>query len=112
MREGDLATHQTQVRAAFEALDRARQAAAESVRFDETFAQTRKLHDGLMAAPKAADPQATFDAHDEYTDHLLELAHAVANASGLALDPDLDTYHPLLSKTGEPGHRARYLTRV
>jgi methyl-accepting chemotaxis protein len=93
MREGDLPALQDRVRTAFDALERARQAAAGQFRIDDDVARTRQLHEALLAAPQAADPQTTFDRHDEFTDHLLELTQAVANASGLALDPDLDTYH-------------------
>ncbi len=93
LKQGDLAAHQEQVKAAFAALDKARVGATEWMTLGEAFDEAKKQHEALMARPLASDGQATFDLHDGFTDSLVKLALEVGNVSNLALDPDLDTYH-------------------
>jgi methyl-accepting chemotaxis protein len=93
LRQGDLASHQQAVKSAFDDLERARQQTAGLMTLGPAFAEVKQQHEALMARALAADGQATFELHDAFTDALVELTREVANASNLALDPDLDTYH-------------------
>ncbi len=89
----DLASHQTKVQAAFDALDHQHTALRGRVDFEKPLDASRALHDKLMATPALATPDDTFAAHDAFVDALLRLVREVADRSNLALDPDLDTYH-------------------
>ncbi|MBK7615143.1 MAG: hypothetical protein KA375_02170 [Vitreoscilla sp.] len=51
------------------------------------------LHQALMQTPLAATPDESLKAHHEFIDATLALVRDIADDSGLALDPDLDTYH-------------------
>jgi len=89
----DLASHQTKVQAAFDALDHQHTALCGRVDFKKPLDASRALHDKLMATPALATPDDTFAAHDAFVDALLLLVREVADRSNLALDPDLDTCH-------------------
>ena len=80
---------QEAVQAAFAELqDRQRELA-----LDKDFDQLRALHEGLMARPLRDSPQATLEAHSAFSDALTAHVKDLTDASQLALDPDLDTYH-------------------
>jgi len=90
---GDLAEPQQRVTQAFDALDRQRAALAGRLDLGDSFDDLRQIHQTLLSAPRKADPDATFLAHEAFADAVLALVQQVANASGLALDPELQTYH-------------------
>ncbi|WP_296511117.1 methyl-accepting chemotaxis protein [Rhodoferax sp.] len=59
----------------------------------EATAKASQLHQALLASPTGASEQATFEAHNEYIDTLLELGEHVSDTSELSLDPQLETFH-------------------
>jgi methyl-accepting chemotaxis protein len=89
----DLPALQDKVRADFEMLAQQDKALGELFKTGKAFAQLSQLHEELLQTPAAADPDQTFDHHDAYVDAALRLMDQMVNGSGLALDPDLDTYH-------------------
>ena len=90
---GDFAASQNMVAEAFAKLQAADKALSKDLETAELFGKAEKLHQNLMAAGKGKDEQATFDAHNEFIDQLLELGSHVANTSELALDPELESFH-------------------
>ena len=60
---------------------------------DKTRLALLGLHQALMQKPLAATPDESLKAHHEFIDATLALVRDIADDSGLALDPDLDTYH-------------------
>ena len=89
----ELAASQSKVSAAFDKLQATDQALRKDLDTAESFAKVQKLHQALLTAPKAANAQATFEAHNELIDALVALNAHIADSSELALDPELDTFH-------------------
>jgi methyl-accepting chemotaxis protein len=57
------------------------------------FQKVRQLHESLLQAPRASDPDATYAAHSDYVAALLALASQAADGSKLTLDDELETVH-------------------
>jgi methyl-accepting chemotaxis protein len=58
----------------------------------KAFEALRGAHEGLLRAPLAATPAATFDAHSAFIDQTVALLGQVADGSQLSLDPELESY--------------------
>jgi methyl-accepting chemotaxis protein len=89
----DLPALQDKVKADFDLLSQQQMRLGESFKTADDFVALNKLHQELLTSPKAGDADQTFLRHDEFIDAALTLLDQVVNGSGLALDPDLDTYH-------------------
>jgi methyl-accepting chemotaxis protein len=59
-----------------------------------------------------ADAEAAFVRADDFVQQVLRLIAAVVDSSGLALDPDPDSYHLMLASTSETLQAIRMLSRI
>jgi methyl-accepting chemotaxis protein len=91
----DLAEQQVAVKAAFAEVDAAQKefAPAFGGATDKSFGTLNKGVQELLQKPVLETPDTTFVAHSQMLDASLALLADVADASQLALDPELDTYH-------------------
>ena len=89
----ELSASQTAVTQAFDSLLAEDKELGKSLGTAEILAKTEKLHQALLANPAGSDNKATFEAHNEFIDTLLELGEHVSDTSEMALDPQLETFH-------------------
>ncbi len=89
----DLVEQQNRVKAAFDKLPASQAALGKVYGTEKAFADLQKAHQALAQRPVAATPDETYRLHTDFITATLDLVSAIANASSLALDPDLDTYH-------------------
>jgi len=89
----DLNDLQQRVKVAFEAVQVQQKANGADWGIGKPYAELSKLHDALLQEPRRANGLATFEAHVAYSQAIHALRGRVVDASLLALDPDLDTYH-------------------
>ncbi|CAD5374910.1 conserved hypothetical protein [Rubrivivax sp. A210] len=96
---GDLAGAQERVKAAWTRLEAREAQLGEAFGTADAFKALRDLHEALAATPRRADLDATFKAHSELIGAAFALLRKVDDGSGLALDPDRDTYHMMMMST-------------
>ncbi len=89
----DLAERQKQVTESFAKVHGVQAELGVPFGLKDKFDDVRRLHDELSASPTAGKPDDTMQAHTRFLDSVWALSAAVADASQLSLDPDLDTYH-------------------
>ena len=89
----DAAELQAQVKTAFEAVAAQQAELGQALGTAKSYDALRQAHDALLQTPTAANPDATFLAHSDYVEAAMQLLRAVADGSGLTLDPEADTYH-------------------
>ncbi|WP_425259873.1 methyl-accepting chemotaxis protein [Rubrivivax sp. RP6-9] len=89
----DLNAPQAAVRSAFAGLQRQQELLGAEFGTAATFGAMRQRHEALLQQPRAGTPDASFAAHSDFIESLLQLVAATADGSGLILDPELDTYH-------------------
>jgi methyl-accepting chemotaxis protein len=89
----ELSASQTAVAQAFDKLQATDKVLGQSLETAEQLGKVAKLHQALLTSATGADEQATFDAHNDYIDALLQLGEHIADTSELALDPQLETFH-------------------
>ncbi|MDE2564578.1 MAG: CZB domain-containing protein [Burkholderiales bacterium] len=69
------------------------QAHGQAFGVDKGYEALMQAEQGLKDLPAAATPDQVFERHTQLIATGMALVRAVSNGSGLALDPDLDTYH-------------------
>ena len=89
----DLSTWKIKVTDAFSKVAAQEKALGQTLQTGEAYAAVEKTHQELLNAPADSNPMATFDAHSNFIEQLLQLGVVVSDTSQLALDPELDTYH-------------------
>ncbi len=89
----ELAASQTRVTEAFTQLQSVEKSIGKDLDTADLFAKAEKAHQALLSAPTGKDVEATFSAHNEFVDALLDMTKHVSDTSELALDPEMETFH-------------------
>ncbi len=89
----DLPDRQKQVTESFAKVQAVQAELGGAFGLKDKFDAMRRVHEALVASPVVGNPDDTMLAHNGFLESIWGVAAAVADASQLSLDPDLDTYH-------------------